>query len=317
MNRLSELLLKGLGLLLMLAALAFAVAKAPDRSLESLLPRWAPAPSDFVDVDGQLVHFRDQGPSSDTLPLVLIHGTSASLHTWEAWAGDLSKTRRVISFDLPGFGLTGPNADQDYSDARYVAFVRALLSRLGVGRAIVVGNSLGGEIAWQLALTEPQRVAGLVLVDAAGYDFVPESIPIGFRVARTPVLRELTRWVLPRRAVEDSVRNVYGDPARITTALVDRYYELTLREGNRAALLRRIDQLAPGPVQRLAEIHVPTLILWGEQDRLIPPRWGHAFEKEIPGSHLVSFPGLGHVPQEEDPAATLAALRAWLPQVSR
>lgn len=314
-GRLGELLLKAFGILLMLAALAFAVAKAPDRSLESLVPRWAPPPSDFIDLDGQLVHYRDQGPSSDPLPLVLIHGTSASLHTWEGWVAGLGGSRRVISFDLPGFGLTGPNADNDYSDARYVAFVRQLLARLGVGRAILAGNSLGGEIAWQVALADPSRVAGLVLIDAAGFDFEPESLPLGFRIARIPVLREPMRWVLPRRAIEDSVLDVYGDPARVTAALVDRYYELTLREGNRAALMRRMDQLAPGPVSRLPEIRVPTLILWGQRDRLIPPRWGQAFHQGIPGSRLVVFPTLGHVPQEEDPAATLAALRDWLPQV--
>ncbi|WP_415840401.1 alpha/beta fold hydrolase, partial [Roseateles saccharophilus] len=136
----------------MLAALGFAVSKAPDRSLDSLVPRWAPPPSDFLDLDGQLVHYRDQGPASDPVPLVLIHGTGASLHTWEGWATALSQTHRVISFDLPGFGLSGPNADGDYRDARYVTFVRRLLARLGVGRASVAGNSLGGEIAWQLAL---------------------------------------------------------------------------------------------------------------------------------------------------------------------
>lgn len=316
-SRLGALALKALGILLMLAALAFAVSKAPDRSLESLVPRWAPPPSDFVDVDGLLVHYRDQGPSSDPLPLVLIHGTSASLHTWEGWATELASTRRVISFDLPGFGLTGPNADGDYRDDRYVAFVRQVLSRLGVGRAIVAGNSLGGEIAWQLALADPARVAGLVLVDAAGHAFEPESLPLGFRIARIPVLREPMRWVLPRRAIEDSVREVYGDPGRVTAALVDRYYELALRAGNRVALMQRMDQLAPGPVERLGEIQVPTLILWGGRDRLIPPRWGQAFHQAMPGSQLVVFPKLGHVPQEEDPAATLAALRDWLPRVAR
>ncbi len=316
-TRFGDLALKLVGILLMLAALAFAATKAPDRSLESLVPRWAPPPSDFIELDGQLVHYRDQGPSSDPLPLVLIHGTSASLHTWEGWANELAQTRRVISFDLPGFGLTGPNADGDYHDARYVVFVRNLLARLGVGRAIVAGNSLGGEIAWQLALADPARVAGLVLVDAAGQAFEPESLPIGFRIARMPVLRQLMRWVLPRRAIEDSVIDVYGDPSRITAALVDRYYELTLREGNRVALMQRMEQLAPGPVERLPEIQVPTLILWGGKDRLIPPRWGEAFHQAILGSRLVVFPKLGHVPQEEDPAATLAALRDWLPLVAR
>ncbi len=316
MGRFGDIALRAAGILLMLAAMLLAASKAPDRSLESLVPRWAPPPSDFVDVDGLLVHVRDQGPSSDPLPLVLIHGTGASLHTWEGWATELARTRRVISFDLPGFGLTGPSVDGDYRDARYVAFTRQLLARLGVGRAIVAGNSLGGAIAWQLALADPGRVAGLVLIDAAGHEVVPESVPLGFRLAQLPVLREGMRWVLPRRAVESSVVNVYGEPARVRGETVDRYYELTLREGNRAALMQRMDQLTLGPVARLPEIRVPTLILWGERDRLIPPRWGQAFQQAIPGSRLVNFPDLGHVPQEENPAATLAALRDWLPSVA-
>jgi pimeloyl-ACP methyl ester carboxylesterase len=316
-KRLGEIALQAFGILLMLASLGFAVSKAPDRSLQSLVPRWAPPPSDFLELDGQLVHYRDQGPSGDPLPLVLIHGTGASLHTWEAWVAELSATRRVISFDLPGAGLSGPNPEGDYRDARYVDFVRRLLVRLGVARAIVGGNSLGGEIAWQLALADPERVAGLVLVDAGGHAFVPESLPIGFRIARTPLLREAMRWILPRRAIEASVLNVYGDPSRVSAALVDRYYELTLREGNRVALMQRMDQLGPGPVERLPEIKVPTLILWGGQDRLIPPRWGEAFHQAMAGSRLVVFPTLGHVPQEEDPAATLAALRDWLTTVKR
>lgn len=316
MSRFGEIAQKGLGIALMLAALAFAAAKAPDRPLESLVGRWAPPPSDFIELPGQLVHLRDQGPPDDPLPLVLLHGTSASLHTWEAWATELSRTRRVISLDLPGFGLSSGSPQNDYSDAAYVEFLARLLARLKLQRVVLAGNSLGGEIAWHFALARPAQVAGLVLVDAAGLDFQPEQLPLGFRIARLPLLRQLTRWVLPRRVVEDSVMAVYGDPARVSSALVDRYYELTLREGNREALLHRIDQLRPGEgSERLGELRVPTLILWGERDRLIPPRWGQALHAAIPGSELVMLPGLGHVPQEEDPAATLAPLRPWLARI--
>lgn len=316
MKRVFELAVRLLGVLLLLGALGFAATKAPDRPLDTLVARWAPPPSDFIDLNGLIVHLRDQGPRGDPTPIILIHGTSASLHTWEAWAAELSRTRRVVSFDLPGFGLTGPNASNDYSSATYVAFVETLLKRLRIERAVLAGNSLGGEIAWHYALHSPEQVAGLILVDAAGFDFKPESIPIGFQIARIPVVREISRFVLPRRAVEDSVADVYGDPTKVTGALVDRYYELTLREGNRAALLRRIEQLDPGAqVGRLKEIQAPTLILWGEKDRLIPPQWGREFAKALPNSRLVTFQNLGHVPQEEDPASTLAAVRQWLPQL--
>lgn len=307
------LLLKLLGLALLGAALMMAAFRAPERSLESLVARWAPPPSDFIELGDQLVHLRDEGPSDDPQPIVLIHGTAASLHTWEGWTAELKQRRRVISFDLPGFGLSGAQPQGDYSDEAYIAFVLALLDHLKLPSVVLAGNSLGGQIAWQLAAQAPQRVAALVLIDAAGHDFKPDSVPLAFQLARLPVLRGLVSGLLPRRLVEASVANLYGDPAKVDTALVDRYFELTLREGNRAALLQRIQQMRPGQnTARLAELKQSTLILWGGRDRLIPPAYGQAFADAIDGSRLVVFEALGHVPQEEDPAATVAVMQDFL-----
>ena len=213
-SRFGDVALKAVGILLMLAALGFAVAKAPDRSLESLVPRWAPPPSDFLELDGLLVHYRDQGPSSDPLPIVLIHGTSASLHTWEGWAAALRGQRRVIRFDLPGFGLTGPFtggfAEGDYRGDTYARFVLELLAQRGVQRFVIGGNSLGGEVAWRVASLAPQQVDRLILVDASGYNFQPQDLPLGFRVASPKIqeavsvgdaVRFTLRGVLPNLAV--------------------------------------------------------------------------------------------------------------------
>lgn len=313
MRSAGEWLLRVFGLLLMLAALGFGATKAPDRSLESLVARWAPPPSDFIDLDGQLVHLRDEGPRDDPTPILLIHGTSASLHTWEGWVAGLRKERRVISFDLPGFGLTGPAADGRYSDEAYLAFLQKLLDHLRLERVILAGNSLGGQLAWEFAAAAPARVAALILVDAGGYAFTPQSVPLGFRLARLPLLGSIGQYVLPHSLIERSVRNVYGDPSKVSEALVDRYFELTLREGNRAALAARFAQMEPGKyADRIAELRLPTLILWGGKDRLIPPENGQAFARDIPGSRLVGFTGLGHVPQEEDPAATLKPVLEFL-----
>jgi pimeloyl-ACP methyl ester carboxylesterase len=228
-----------LGLLLMATALAVAMFRAPDRPVQTLVARWAPPPSDFVDVKGQIVHLRDQGPRTDPLPIVLIHGTSASLHTWEGWVRALRTQRRVITFDLPGFGLTGPFAGQytpdDYHGDQYARFVLDLLDKLQVQRAVLGGNSLGGEVAWRTAAMAPQRVAGLVLVDAVGPDFTPIEVPLAFRIARVPVLNRIGEWFLPRALVVQSVASVYGNPEHITSDLIDRYYELSLRDGNRRA----------------------------------------------------------------------------------
>ncbi len=300
-------------LVLVLLAGGIAAAWAPDRPVDSLKPRWAGAPSRFIDVGGLQVHLRDEGPRDDPVPIVLIHGTVASLHTWEGWAAALRGERRVVSFDLPGFGLTGPNASGDYGVAADTRFLLDLLDTLKIERCVLVGNSLGGEIAWHAAVLAPQRVERLVLVDAGGYAFTKRWVRLGFRLTRMLVVRGLARNVLPRSLVARSVRAVYGEPSRVSETLIDRYYELVLREGNRKALAQRYRQLQPGADSALiATLKVPTLILWGGRDRLYPPASGLAFAHDIIGSRLVLFDGLGHVPQEEDPARSVAELRRFL-----
>ena len=302
----------GAGLAL-IAALGVAASWEPDRPAATLEARWAQPPSTFIDVKGQRVHLRDEGPRADSLPILLIHGTSASLHTWDGWAERLRGRRRVIRFDLPGFGLTGPNASGDYSDAAHARFAIDVADALGLQRFVVGGNSLGGEIAWRTALLAPQRVERLILVDAAGYAFVPESIPLGFQLAYSPATSWLVETTLPRALVESSVRDVYGEPGRVTPALVDRYFDLTLRAGNRHALVQRLAQFVPGEdAARIRELKLPTLILWGGRDRLIPPANARHFAADIAGSELVMFDTLGHVPHEEDPAATVAPVRRFL-----
>jgi pimeloyl-ACP methyl ester carboxylesterase len=297
-------------------ALLLAVGWESDRPVDQLRVRWAPPPSQFIDLQGMRVHLRDQGPADDSIPL-LLHGTSASLHTWEGWEAGLADDERIISVDLPGFGLTGPDPDRDYRIERYVGFVQALLDHLRIERATIAGNSLGGWIAWETALAHPNRVHGLVLVDPAGYGSAPEEIPLGFRLARHQWLRPLLESLLPRSLVQRSVEQVYGDPARVSTELVDRYFELSLREGNRQALFDRFNQGlgSPDNRRRTAGITQPTLIIWGSEDRLIPTADAARFAADIASSELAMLPGLGHVPHEEDPAATLAVLRPFLRQI--
>jgi pimeloyl-ACP methyl ester carboxylesterase len=262
------------------------------------------------------VHVRDEGPRNDPLPVVLLHGTSASLHTWDGWADALKKERRVIRLDLPAFGLTGPHPQNDYTPQAYVRLVEGVVNAMGIQNFVVAGNSLGGQVAWATAVALPQRVQRLVLVDAAGYPPQPQSIPIGFRIAGTPGLRRLAEVLLPRGVIEASLRNVYGNPAAVTPALVDRYYELTLREGNRQALAYRFDQLQKtdwaANSAAIKTLKLPTLILWGAKDRLIPVENGHQFAADIAGSQLRIFDDLGHVPQEEDAARTVEVVRNFL-----
>lgn len=285
---------------------------APDKPVSELKVRWAQPPSQFVALSGMQVHLRDEGPRDDPVPIVLLHGTSSSLHTWQGWTEALRGQRRVIRFDLPGFALTGPQPQGDYSIDAYARFVVAMLDQLGVQNVVLGGNSLGGQIAWATAAAHPQRVQRLVLVDAAGYPFEPTSIPLGFQIARMPMLAPLMLRTLPRGMVANSVRNVYGDPAKVTPELVDLYYDMTLREGNRRALGVRLALPRAVGAESIASLRVPTLILWGGQDRLIPPDNARLFAKDIAGSQLVMFDPLGHVPHEEDPAATVAVLKKFL-----
>ena len=315
------------GVLLALVAISAALAAswAPDRSAESLKSRWAPAgsASQFVAVRGMQVHVRDEGPRTGDEPIVLLHGIGDSLHTWDGWARELSKTRRVIRFDYPGHGLTGPYqgewlaGKESYSMLNDAKFVVATLDALRVTQPVVLaGNSLGAQIAWETAdylrVPQPNRVARLILVDSTGYPFESSSVPMAFTLGRIKALSPLFENTLPRFMVKSSLEDTYGDKSKVTPALVDRYQELTLREGNRRAfgLRMRVD-LAAMP-ERIANITQPTLLLWGGQDRLIPPSHGKRFAKDIAGSKLVMFDALGHLPHEEDPAQTVAVVQAFL-----
>ncbi|MBC7499387.1 MAG: alpha/beta hydrolase [Herminiimonas sp.] len=315
--RISRVFIKGIVIIVALQLLVFvavvALTWAPDRPVSALAPRWAKLPSRFIDVKGLRVHLRDQGQRDDPSPIVLIHGTSDSLHTWEGWVTALKTDRRVITMDLPGFGLTGPNASGNYDGDTYVRFVVDLLDALGVQRCVLGGNSLGGDIAWHVALAAPQRVDRLILVDAGGYPVQAQSVPIGFRVARMPGLNRLMEYTLPRTLIASSVRNVYGDPERVTPELVDRYEELTLREGNRRALGQRFAHAAFGAdAARISQIRIPTLILWGGRDKLIPVENARRFQQDIAGSTLQIFDELGHVPHEENAVATVKAVQDFL-----
>ena len=301
--------------LFLLAITGYVVSnQQADRSVASLSERWAKPPSEFMDVHGMQVHLRDEGLKSDDIPLVLLHGTSASLHTWDDWVEQLSDRHRIIRFDLPAFGLTGPSPNSDYSIESYTEFVIAILDKMQVDKFTLGGNSLGGYIAWATAVRFPQRVDSLILVDASGYPIKSKSAPIAFRIAQVPVINKLLEDFMPRAIVDSSVKNVFGNPALVTEQLVDRYLELNTRRGNRQALLERFQQTQPGAMaKRVKEIQVPTLIIWGGKDQLIPADpSAYRFNREIKHSKLIVFDHLGHVPHEEGPTETVSAVGEFL-----
>ncbi|NMO16203.1 alpha/beta hydrolase [Pyxidicoccus fallax] len=300
--------LVGIGGLLVVGG-ALAAGMRADVPASELEARHATPPSRFLEVDGLRIHYRDQGQGP---ALVLLHGSNASLFTWEGWVRELSAHHRVITLDLPGHGLTGPDAKGRYSWTDMARVLEDFRARLGLERFHLAGNSMGGSVAWHYALLHPERVERLILVDAAGYPR-EEPSPLVFRLMRAPGLGELLSRVSPRWVIDRNVRAVYGDPSKVTEENVDRYYALLLREGNRKATRERLRITTDdGLWKRLGEVRAPTLILWGAKDTWILPRYGERFDRDIPDSRLVVYPDLGHVPMEEDPARTAADARRFL-----
>ena len=281
----------------------------PDKSRAVLEAAYLRAPTDYIQVAGMRLHFRDTGPR-DANALILLHGFGASLHTWEPWAEQLSGEYRVIRFDLPGFGLTGADPTGDYSDGRSVHVLLALMDRLGVRRASLIGNSLGGKIAWNFALEHPDRVDRLVLVSPDGF-----ASP-GFEYGKKPVLPFMVRllpYVMPTAFLRMSLAPAYGDPKALTDATVARYRDLMLAPGVRTAMLARMQQvMLDDPQPLLRRIQAPTLLLWGEKDGMIPFSNAADYARTLPHATLVALPGLGHVPFEESPLVALAPVRAFL-----
>jgi pimeloyl-ACP methyl ester carboxylesterase len=283
-----------------------------DIPLTELKEKYTNENSKFIPVMGMDVHYRDEGNKNDSVPLVLVHGTSSSLHTWDSIVPALTDKKRVIRFDLPAFGLTGPSMDRDYSIAFYNKFIDSLLVKLGVKQYAIAGNSLGGSIAWNQALTYPDKVKQLILVNAGGYPKKNEKGNIGFKLASMPVIGDVLVKFTPRALIRKSIEDVYSDKSKVNDVMVQRYYDLLLREGNRQATLDIFKQRKFGGSEEIKSIQTPTLIIWGEDDQLIDVSNAYLFEKDIRNSQLVIIPKTGHVPMEENSKAFLQALTKFI-----
>jgi pimeloyl-ACP methyl ester carboxylesterase len=292
-------------------------ACSTDMPMATAEARYTSNASTFINLsDGVRLHVRDEG-KRDAPVLILAHGSNASLHTWEPWVAALRADWRVISFDFPGHGLTGPSKSRTYNGASYVRVVDELAQHFGISRFVLAGNSMGGGVAWRYALAHPEKLSGLILVDAAGYPREGTSTPLVFRIARAPILGEAFSVFTTKGMIESNLKQVMVDDALVTPQKVQRYYDLLMREGNRQATLDRMrakpDQ--PNAYQSIPSIKVPTLILWGEEDPWIPLSDARRFAKEITGAKLVSYPGIGHLPQEEKPQETAQEVAAFLTQI--
>ena len=291
------------------ATAVLALLATADLAARTLEQRYASESSAFVEIDGVRLHYRDEGQGP---AIVLLHGLTANLFVWEAWAADLRRQFRVIRLDLPGHGLTGPDAADRYGWPALAERTVGLLDRLGIERATVVGNSLGGAVAWQIAARHAGRVDRLVLIAAIGYPF-EGTPPLIFRLLARPVIGRLLVRLTYRRAFIDRMAATYGDPDRLDRAGAARDHDLFRRAGNRAAVLT---MLRGGPIldprPALGSIRAPTLIMWGNLDRVTDPAMAQRFAADIPDARIVDIEGAGHAPMQEMPAESLAALRRFL-----
>lgn len=291
---------------------------ASDLPIATAEQRYTSPASQFIQLsDGVRLHMRDEGPR-DAPVIILAHGSNASLHAWEPWVSSMEGKWRVVSFDFPAHGLTGPSTSGIYNGANYVRVVDELAANLKIERFVLGGNSMGGAVAWRYALAHPTKVAGLVLVDAAGYPREGGGKPpLVFRLARAPVVGEAFSRLTNRSILASQLKDVIVDDSLVTPVMVERYYDLLMRKGNREATLARLRAGPDDPdaYKSIPTITAPTLVLWGEQDPWIPLSDATRFASEIKGATKITYPNTGHLPQEERPAQTAAAVDAFLTRV--
>jgi pimeloyl-ACP methyl ester carboxylesterase len=282
---------------------------APDLTLSELKHRYGSDSLQAVQVDGLTIHYKDTGPK-DAPVVLLLHGFGSSLQTWDVWAAQLETQYRVIRLDLPGFGLTGPSPLHDYSEASDVATLTHFVDKLGVSSFSVIGHSMGGKMAWGLAAAEPDRVKALVLMAPDGF---PEAKDIGSKPYAMPSIMGVIKFSLPKFLVRKSIEPAFFDANALSDSLVDRYYDMLRAPGVRAAILERSNQtIYTDPVPRLKKITAPTLLVWGEQDQMIPSSNAQSYAQVLSTSKTVLLPKLGHLVQEEQPQIALTHVVEFL-----
>ena len=306
MNRLLSLGLITLAAFLLSGCSAF---YTPDKSRAELEAKYLNHPSDLVEVAETLLHVRDEGPK-DAQTVILLHGVGSHLQTWDEWASALEQDFRIIRFDLPGAGLSPPAATDDYTDTRAVAIITALLDERGIERTALIGNSLGGRIAWTFAARYPERTDKLVLVSPDGFaspGFEYETQP------RVPFALRLIEYSLPQWLLRRNLALAFSDTSKMSRARVQRYHDLIRAPGVRRALLDRMRQTVLQPPEPLlASITAPVLLVWGEDDRIIPFDNSTDYEAALRDVTVLPLPGIGHLPQEEAPTETVRPVIEFL-----
>ncbi|WP_157491328.1 alpha/beta fold hydrolase [Flammeovirga sp. SJP92] len=270
-----------------------------------IIEKYTDEQSNFMELEGMKVHYKVEG---EGFPIVLLHGTFSSLHTWDKWTETLKEKYKVIRLDLPGFGITGPRPDRTYSIDIYLNFINTFLKKLEVKKFYLAGSSLGGWIAWEYSHRYKEQVRRLILLNAAGFND-KDSIPLLFKLVQNPIIKEFKMFhgfaeylQAPKSFIEFFLKNAYGNPKRVDRATITRYHEIFSRKGNKEAFLNIANSSIEDHSDLIKQLDTPTLIIWGEKDRWIPLANAYKFQFSLPNSQLIIYEGVGHVPMEEIPA---------------
>jgi pimeloyl-ACP methyl ester carboxylesterase len=264
--------------------------------------------SQYIEIDSNKIHARIMGQGA---PVLLIHGSFSSLHTWEVWQKQLANEYTTISVDLPGHGLTGPNPQGQYDTDYYANLLWKLMDRLDYDTIAIAGNSMGGQVAYKMAVENPEKVTQIILLNSSGAsgkadtaDFKDENSFSVFSLINHPVFSRLMTSMTPKFLFTMSMKQVYYDESKVTEDKIQRYYDLMLHEGNREATLQRFKQRSPSQFDKLNNLNCPVLIMWGAHDNWIPVAHAQRFDSILPNSSLKVYPNAGHVPMEEIPVET-------------
>ena len=267
------------------------------------------SPSAFIKIAGTRVHFRDSG-AQNAPALVFLHGFGSSLHTWDHWSSSLEENYRVVRLDIPGFGLSGENDANDFSETHDLTVIIGLLDHLRITKASFIGNSFGGKLAWRMASAYPERVEKLVLISPDG--FASEGYTYD-QPSHAPIMLHAMTIALPKPLLKMSLLPAYADPASLTDTLLDRYHDLMCAPGVRKSIVARVNQtILKDPLPMLKNIQAETLVMWGERDAMISIANASDYINALPNSHLVILPNIGHLPQEEQPQLGLQVLQKFL-----
>jgi len=289
---------------LIVISLFLMVLFTPDLSRQDLEMKYAASPSQFQWVNGLRVHFRDTG-NKKSQALVLLHGFGSSLQTWDQWAGDLDRDFRVVRLDLAGFGLTGASPDNNYSDQADVKRLANFLNQIGVENPVLVGHSMGGRIAWNFASEYPDRVKKLILLAPDGFPGPGQAL--GAKPYDAGPIANLIKYFMPKFLVKKSLEPAFFDAELINDNLLNRYYDLLRAPTVREAILERMKQtINSDPVSKLEKITAPTLLLWGESDRMIPCSNSSDYRRVLANSQSIILPKASHLLQEENAEISLA-----------